>query len=99
LALSAFHSLAHTDLQSHLRYLDSVHEYHDRLKQFFFPVIFARRTVGEVDWSAAPAHRFADDSFPREALSPLRTLVVVALVMAAAAMLSIVRLGRTARHG
>lgn len=61
---AAFHRLlarvARTDMTSTLRYLDSVAEYHEKLKQHFFPVIFWDRTVGEVDWNAAPRHVHRD---------------------------------------
>jgi ABC-2 type transport system permease protein len=57
---AAFHRLltrvARTDLAGHLAYVDSVAEYHERLKQHFLPVIFSDQTVADVDWRAAPVH-------------------------------------------
>jgi ABC-2 type transport system permease protein len=56
----ALNSVAQTDLDSHLRYLDSVKSYHEELKRFFFPVIFNERSIAEVDWAAAPKHQHHD---------------------------------------
>jgi ABC-2 type transport system permease protein len=52
--------VARTDLDAHLAYLDSVAEYHEALKRFFFPAIFGEATVSDVDWASAPRHRYAD---------------------------------------
>jgi ABC-2 type transport system permease protein len=52
--------LAGTDLQSYLGYLDSVAAHHEQLKRHFLPVIFSDRTVHDVDWNAAPRHRYRD---------------------------------------
>jgi ABC-2 type transport system permease protein len=61
----ALNDIARTDLESHLRYLASVQAFHEELKRFFFPVIFHDRTIAEVDWSSAPAHRYRDEKPPR----------------------------------
>jgi ABC-2 type transport system permease protein len=52
--------IARTDLEAYLDYLDSVAAFHEQVKRHFLPVIFSDLTVGEVDWSAAPRHRFRD---------------------------------------
>jgi ABC-2 type transport system permease protein len=52
--------VARTDLPAHLAYLDSVARYHEQLKRHFLPVIFSDRTVGQVDWHAAPVHVHQD---------------------------------------
>jgi ABC-2 type transport system permease protein len=61
---AAFHRLltrvARTDLAGHLAYVDSVAEYHERLKKHFLPVIFSDQTVADVDWRAAPVHTHWD---------------------------------------
>jgi ABC-2 type transport system permease protein len=61
---AAFHRLltrvARTDLAGHLAYVDSVAEYHEKLKQHFLPVIFSDQTVADVDWRAAPVHVHQD---------------------------------------
>jgi ABC-2 type transport system permease protein len=54
--------VAGTDLDGRLGYLASVAHYHEELKRFFFPRIFAGATVRDVDWSRAPAHRFISES-------------------------------------
>jgi len=56
----ALTTIARTDLDAYLAYLDSVTAYHERLKRHFFPVIFSEMTVAEVDWTAAPRHQHRD---------------------------------------
>lgn len=56
----ALASVARTDLAGHLAYLDSVAEYHERLKRHFFPVVFRETPVADVNWGAVPAHRHVD---------------------------------------
>lgn len=74
--LLAQHDLARTDLDSHLAYLDSVAEFHEALKQFFFPAVFDNRPVSAINWSAMPAHSFAATP------SPASPLVGIALLQA-----------------
>jgi hypothetical protein len=47
-------------LAGYLRYLDSVSEYHEALKQHFLPIVFGNATIREVDWALAPRHRHRD---------------------------------------
>lgn len=53
--------MARTDLQAHLAYLDSVASYHESLKRYFFPIIFAEATTSELKWNDAPRHDVSDD--------------------------------------
>jgi ABC-2 type transport system permease protein len=68
-AQAALDRIARTDLTAHLEYLDSVREYHEQLKSFFYPIVFREDRVAAVDWSAVPAHRFeaapGEDGFVR----------------------------------
>ena len=79
----ALNDIAQTDLDSHLRYLASVKAFHEELKRFFFPVIFHQRTIAEVDWAAAPTHRYRDDQ-----QAPLPGVHSVKLAAAAAILLT-----------
>jgi ABC-2 type transport system permease protein len=78
----AFSAVARTDVDSHLAYLTSVAEYHERLKQFFYPPIFKESTVAEVRWTDVPQHYFRDDR-PVGPLGgqPGLTLATVALLL------------------
>jgi ABC-2 type transport system permease protein len=51
-------AVAATDTDDRLEYLASVARYHEDLKQFFFPRIFAGATVSQMPWTAAPAHTY-----------------------------------------
>jgi ABC-2 type transport system permease protein len=79
----ALNDIARTDLDSHLRYLASVQSFHEKLKRFFFPVIFHERTIAEVDWSSVPLHRFRDDR-------QVRLLDTHGIRLAASAALSLI---------
>jgi len=58
---AALTGVARTDLDSHLAYLASVADYHESLKRFFFPPIFAEAPIQDVQWGHAPRHWFRDD--------------------------------------
>lgn len=84
--------LARTDVDSHVAYLRSVADYHERLKGFFLPAAFDDRPVSAMDWSAAPRHAFRDD-----ARAPWTALVgphLLHLAGAVALLLVVVRVGR-----
>lgn len=63
---ASFDRLARTDLPAYLAYLDSVSTYHERLKRFFFPVVFSEAPVRGVAWSTAPQHRHLDEGVPTD---------------------------------
>jgi ABC-2 type transport system permease protein len=58
----ALNSLARTDLESHVAYLRSVADFHERLKHHFFPVVFHDTPLAQVDFSRAPQHDFRTDA-------------------------------------
>ena len=80
---SAFDRLARTDLLAHLSYLDSVADYHERLKRHFFPVVFSEAPIRDVDWSVAPRHRHVDEGVAAD-LAPALSGVAAWTVLAAA---------------
>jgi len=61
----AFNDIARTDLESHVNYLQSVADYHERIKAFFFPIVFDdTKSIDAVAWRHAPAHRYRDVTSP-----------------------------------
>ncbi len=78
----ALNDVARTDLRSHRGYLASVSAFHEELKRFFLPVIFSNQPVTEVDWAAAPAHRYRDERPPALGASFAAMGVTVALLSA-----------------
>lgn len=61
LVQAGFDRAARTDLPSHLAYLRSVADYHERLKARFFPVVFSEASIADVDWQDVPRHLHADE--------------------------------------
>lgn len=83
----ALNALARTDLESHVDYLRSVAEYHERLKRHFFPVVFDNTPVGEVDFASAPRHEYRVET-PASSLGPqARALGAQAIVFAGVGLL------------
>lgn len=61
----AFNDIARTDLESHVNYLQSVADYHERIKAFFFPIVFDdTKSIDAVAWRHAPAHRYRGVTSP-----------------------------------
>ncbi len=57
----AFNSLAKNDLLSHLAYLESVRQFHARVREYFYPYIFQNAAVEQVDWQNVPRHEFGGE--------------------------------------
>jgi ABC-2 type transport system permease protein len=81
----SFNSLAKTDLQSHLAYLDAVRDYHRRIREFFYPMIFRNAKIEEVDWRALPKHEFKDEAQKQEFPAAVLPAMLFALFAAALA--------------
>jgi len=48
----SLNSLAQSDLQNHLLFLDSTKRFHEKMRLFFYDKIFEDRPVNSVDWKA-----------------------------------------------
>jgi ABC-2 type transport system permease protein len=80
-----FQRLAQTDLRQHLRYLDSIRDFHERLKRFWYAHLFRDTPIAAVDWTAIPDHRLtAEPGLPGlgERLAPFAGLAALALLAA-----------------
>ena len=64
-AQMSFNALAKNDLQSHLAYLASVRDYHRRIREFFYPLVFLNAKTTDVDWNALPQHEFRAEAQPQ----------------------------------
>jgi ABC-2 type transport system permease protein len=80
-AQAALDRIARTDLTAHLEYLDSVREYHGKLKSFFYPIVFREDPVRSVDWSAVPVHRFEPAAELRALFGSVARFAFLALVL------------------
>jgi ABC-2 type transport system permease protein len=58
----SYNSLAKNDLQSHLEYLESVRNYHQNIREFYYPSIFRNSKVVEINWTNVPKHEFNDET-------------------------------------
>lgn len=83
-AQTALNQLAQTELENHLAYLDSVRDFHERVRQFFYPALL-RKDPPPIEWERLPRHQFGDEAnaahFPRHGLS-LPGLSVLLLLLA-----------------
>lgn len=68
---------AGTDLDAHLAYLDRVRAFHARLREYFYPMLFAEGKLTPADYAAFPQFRAGDAARP-PALSPWPLLVLAA---------------------
>ena len=50
---------AGTDLDAHLAYLDRVRAFHAELRTYFYPLVFAEKTLAPADYAAFPQFRAA----------------------------------------
>lgn len=60
--------LARTDLDAHLAYLDEVRAFHERLRDHFYPLVFADARITPADYAAFPA--YAPPASPVSAAPP-----------------------------
>lgn len=87
---SAMTRIAGTGLDAHTAYIDSVRDYHERVRRHFYPMLFRDPPVPPVDWRAIPVHRFSDEDpgtgFPGEVfvlLAPAMAVTLLARVLLA----------------
>jgi ABC-2 type transport system permease protein len=79
-----FNDIAETDLKNHLRYLDSVRDFHEKIRRTFYPHIFSDAKVADFDFETAPRHEFAKEA--RTNLSGGGTLTIAAAAILFAAL-------------
>lgn len=78
-AQMAFNKIAQTELENHLAYLDSVRNFHEQIRQNFYPALMRPATSDAApppdNWQRLPRHQFRAEShtlsFPRTSLSLL----------------------------
>lgn len=73
----SFNRLTNNDLQSHLNYLESVRNHHQKVREHFYPFIFRNAKVDEVDWQNLPKHEFIEEK--QTAQFPNSTLAILAV--------------------
>ncbi|MCG8466655.1 MAG: DUF3526 domain-containing protein [Gemmatimonadetes bacterium] len=50
----ALDRVAGTDVSGHLRHVQAVRDYHERLKAHFHPLVFTNTTIEDTDWTEVP---------------------------------------------
>lgn len=75
-----FSEIAQTDLESHLRYLDSVRNFHERIRTHFYPHIFRDAKVADVDLRLAPQHEFDNKKTVTLLTSQIFTVLFAVLI-------------------
>lgn len=70
-----FNGIAQTDIGTHLNYLDSVRNYHEKIRTSFYPAIFRNDKVSEADLKKIQINEFKDENaqnqFPKGVLAIL----------------------------
>lgn len=80
----ALNRIAGTEFENHLSYLDSVRDYHERLRHFFYRYLMTL-SPGSIDWEALPKqHAKREQQLPRlpPTALPLLLISVTAAVIA-----------------
>jgi ABC-2 type transport system permease protein len=62
LVQGALNRVAATDLSNHAAYLQSVREFHEQIRRFFYPFLFREGRIPVVNWAGLPTHRFSDET-------------------------------------
>jgi ABC-2 type transport system permease protein len=78
-----FSQRAGSDLDAHLAYLDRVRAFHAELRAYFYPLVFAERTLTPADYAAFP--QFRPNVVPPPTPLPLWPLLILAAGSAALA--------------
>jgi ABC-2 type transport system permease protein len=94
-AQGVLHRIADTDQFGQFAYQDSIAAFHDRLRRFFYPYLFADQPFTRADFDRIPAYT------PRAPSGSLASASLLALLIAAALLLVIggVRVGRISGAG
>lgn len=83
-AQAALNQLAQTELENHLAYLDSVRDFHERVRQFFYPALMRDSVGPPIRWEYLPQHQFSDEAgvvaFPAYGFSLLVMSAVLLLL-------------------
>jgi ABC-2 type transport system permease protein len=68
--------LAGSDLQSHLNFLKALKTYHEKLRLYFYPVIFTDGTANDIDWKKLKVEHYVN---PADSGKIVLNLVFVAV--------------------
>jgi len=88
-----FSGIAGTDLQQHLRYLDSTAVFHARLRHYFYPKIFGESNMADEDWSRHSPEYFDVKTRPDWTMLLLSPFIIICFLTAGAVYLFKMRNG------
>jgi ABC-2 type transport system permease protein len=60
----SFNQIAHTELENHLAYLDSVRDFHAGVRDYFYPAMMRNDPPPFINWSQLPRHEFNAEASP-----------------------------------
>jgi ABC-2 type transport system permease protein len=83
-----FNEIAATDLENHLRYLDSIRNYHESIRVTFYPYIFRNAKVAEADLEKIPRHGFENDENIQPFSSQSRAILFCAILFTGLALMN-----------
>ncbi len=75
-----FNEIASTNLESHLEYLESVREFHSKIRQTYYPHIFKNAKLTDVDMKKAPQHSFKNENESNLLNGQLLALTILSFV-------------------
>ncbi|AKD05016.1 DUF3526 domain-containing protein [Pontibacter korlensis] len=76
-----FNAMAGSDLPSHLAFMQSATQYHDSLREFYYPFLFNNVPFTHADYEKEPRHSFTSSPDFATAYSGLFKLVICVLVV------------------
>ncbi|MEK7723891.1 MAG: DUF3526 domain-containing protein [Acidobacteriota bacterium] len=77
----SFNRLSQNDLQSHLKYLESVRNHHKKVREHFYPFIFSNAKTDDVNWQNVPKHEFDDEASKSKFPFSASTILIIALLL------------------
>ena len=82
-----FNKIASTDLNSHLKYLDSVRNYHTQIRTTYYPYIFRDANVLDVDLTKPPTYDFKAEPETNIFNSGLIAMIILSFLIVTAAII------------
>ena len=76
-----FNDISNTGIKSHLEYLDSVREFHQKVRNTYYPHIFKDAKLSDVDLYKSPKHSFKNEVRYEGVLSQLAAMSLLSVVL------------------
>ncbi len=83
-----FNAIAQTDIETHLKYLASVRNYHEKIRTAFYPAIFRNDKVSEADLKKIPVNEFKDEETQNQLPKGILAILVWTIILSFGAYLN-----------